>query len=87
MSEVRELRLEQAAALWRAVALSLMALLCLSVGGDVVRAAAPASGTVCAAAAPPRVEEPVRVLPPEWRWTPAVVSLDRMYGTRPADRD
>lgn len=85
MSEVRELRLEQAAALWRAVALSLMALLCLSVGGDILRAAAPASGTLCAAAAP-RVEEPVRALPPEWRWTPTVVSLDRMYGTRPAER-
>lgn len=71
-------------ALWRAIALGLMGLLFLSVGGGIVRAGAPATGQVCAAA-PLRVEEPVSALPPEWRWTPSEVSLDRMYGT-PAGR-
>jgi hypothetical protein len=81
---MHERRLEQAVARWRAIALGLMGLLVLSVSGGILRAGAPATGQVCAAT-PLRVAEPVRALPPEWRWTPSEVSLDRMYGT-PAGR-
>ena len=46
----------------------------------MVRAGAPEAA--CAGVPVSAPEEPVRALPPEWRWTPPSISLDRMYGTQ-----
>jgi hypothetical protein len=46
----------------------------------MVRAQAPENA--CAALRGDVLEEPVPVLPPEWRWSPPIISMDRMYGTR-----
>ena len=64
---------------WRAISLVMLGVLLGSAGSRIVRASAPAPE--CARVAGPVLEEPVRVLPPEWRWTLPSVSLDRMYGT------
>ncbi|HZO10351.1 MAG TPA: hypothetical protein VFC77_13280 [Myxococcota bacterium] len=78
-----ELRPDARAGTWRALALGLAAILSAMIGTDLVRAGAPAASCPCDARPAPRAvaAAPAPPLPPEWRWTPAVVPVDRMYGT------
>jgi len=65
---------------WHAIALVMLGAALGSAGSRIVQASGRA--TECARVPGPGLEESVRVLPPEWRWTPPSISLDRMYGTR-----
>ena len=83
MSETSELlRPEARAGAWRALALSLLAVLSALVAFDVVRAGAAQARCPCDVRPAPReVAARMAPLPPEWRWTPPVVPIDVLYGT------
>ena len=69
---------------WRALALSLAAILSAMIGSDLVRAGAHDASCPCdARPAPPQAaaHAPAAPLPPEWRWRQAVVPMDELYGT------
>ena len=67
---------------WRALALSLFAVLSAMIASDVVRAGAAQASCPCDARPAPRaVAGRMAPLPPEWRWSPPVVPIDALYGT------
>ena len=75
-----ERRVASAARAMRAASLVLLGILLGSAGSRIVRASGPEGA--CPALPVPVLEEPARVLPPEWRWTPPGVSVEHMYGRR-----
>ncbi len=77
---MRERRRARSPDAWRSLELVLIGALLGSVAGGIVRASGPMAG--CAIEPGITAQPPVRELPPEWRWTPPGVSLDRLYGTR-----
>jgi len=77
---MHENRVSGAARAGRAASLLLLGILLGSAGSRMVRASAPE--VACQAPPGPAQEEPVHVLPPEWRWTPPGISVDHMYFTR-----
>jgi len=78
-----ELRPDARAGTWRALALSLAAILSAVIGSDLVRAGAPAASCPCDASPAPRpaAASPAPPLPPEWRWRATTLPLDALYGT------
>lgn len=77
---MRERRVAGAARAMRAASLLLLGILLGSAGSRMVRASGPEGA--CAAVPVPMLEEPARVLPPEWRWTPPGVSVEHVFGRR-----